>query len=64
MILAFLLGAATFAVLASLNRDFAIFMCALAMVMVWVREAMQHLARESDRATALRRMREWGLLDG
>lgn len=62
MILAFLLGMLASAVLASVNPDVAIFLVASALLLVWLREWNLHLARESDRATALRRMREWGLL--
>lgn len=63
MILAFLLGAAAFCALDFLgNRDAAILAFGLATLGVWIREANLRLLAERDRAVALRRMGEWGLL--
>lgn len=63
MIHSFLVGAAAFALLSKIdNLQLTILVFGTALLMVWVREAMLHLARENDRITARERMREWGLL--
>jgi hypothetical protein len=76
MMLGILLGGALATLLIEVgNRDATILLFGLAMLVVWIREWNLHLASEAlqreqdveaerDRAVALRRMGEWGLLDG